>query len=71
MPLTQSDVAEATGMTPVHVNRMIQELRARGLIRWKGREVEVLDMEALCDVAMFNPNYLHLNREGAHLDANG
>lgn len=71
IPLTQTDLAEATGMTPVHVNRMVQELRARGLIRWKGREFEALDLDGLCDVAMFNATYLHLDREGRHLDANG
>ena len=71
IPLTQTDLAEATGMTPVHVNRMVQELRARGLIRWKGREFEALDLDGLCNVAMFNPTYLHLDFEGRHLDANG
>lgn len=71
IPLTQTDLAEATGMTPVHVNRMVQELRARGLITWKGREVEVLDFAGLSDLAMFNPGYLHADHEGAHLDANG
>jgi CRP-like cAMP-binding protein len=71
IPLTQTDLAEASGMTPVHVNRMVQELRLRGLIRWKGREFEVLDLDGLCDVAMFNPGYLHLDHEGRHLDANG
>lgn len=71
IPLTQTDLAEATGMTPVHVNRMVQELRARGLIRWKGREFEALDLDGLCDVAMFNATYLHLDNEGRHLDANG
>jgi CRP-like cAMP-binding protein len=71
IPLTQTDLAEATGMTPVHVNRMVQELRSRNLIRWKGREFEALDLDGLCDVAMFNPAYLHLDHEGRHLDANG
>ena len=71
IPLTQTDLAEATGMTPVHVNRMVQELRSRQLIRWKGREFEALDLDGLCDVAMFNPAYLHLDHEGRHLDALG
>ncbi|MGP7796498.1 Crp/Fnr family transcriptional regulator [Sphingomonas sp. CLY1604] len=71
IPLTQTDLAEATGMTPVHVNRMVQELRARGLVRWKGREFEALDLDGLCEVAMFNPTYLHLDHEGQRLDANG
>jgi CRP-like cAMP-binding protein len=69
IPLTQTDLAEATGMTPVHVNRMVQELRARGLMRWKGREFEALDLDGLCDIAMFNPAYLHLDSEGRRLDA--
>lgn len=69
IPLTQTDLAEAAGMTPVHVNRMIQELRARGLIRWKGREFEALDLHGLCDIAMFNPAYLHLDAEGRRLNA--
>lgn len=69
IPLTQTDLAEATGMTPVHVNRMVQELRARGLIRWKGREFDVIDLDGLCEVAMFNAGYLHLDQEGRRLDA--
>ena len=70
IPLTQTDVSDATGITPVHVNRTLQELRAMGLIEWKGREVDVPDMGALKGLAMFNGNYLHLGHEGVHLDAN-
>lgn len=70
IPLTQTDLSEATGITPVHVNRTMQELRALGLIEWKGREVHVPDMDALRRTALFNDNYLHLHQEGAHLDAN-
>ena len=70
IPITQTDLSEATGITPVHVNRTVQELRGQGLIDWKGREIHVADMSALRRVAMFNDNYLHLGREGANLDAN-
>lgn len=70
IPLTQTDLSEAAGITPVHVNRTIQELRSQGMIHWKGRDVEVPDMEALKRLAMFNDNYLHLHQDGAHLDAN-
>lgn len=70
IPLTQNDLAEVTGMTPVHVNRTVKELRNRGLISWKGREFEMLDFQAMCTLAMFNANYLHADHEGAHLDAN-
>jgi CRP-like cAMP-binding protein len=71
LPITQTDLSEATGITPVHVNRTIQELRAQGVIEWKGREVHVPDMDSLKRIAMFNDNYLHLRREGALLAANG
>jgi len=69
-PLTQGDVADATGLTSVHVNRTLQELRKNRLIELQGRKLRILDMDALCRAAMFNQNYLHLGREGAHLDAN-
>lgn len=69
-PVTQMDLADATGMTAVHVNRTIQELRAQGLISWKRRELRVPDLNALQRVGLFNPNYLHLDEEGAHLNAN-
>lgn len=70
MPLTQIDLSEATGMTPVHVNRTLQELRARGLLHWKKRHVEIPNLAALREIAFFNSNYLHLEREGRELDAN-
>lgn len=70
IPITQTDLSEATGITPVHVNRTLQELRSHRLIEWKGREVHVPDMDALKRLAMFNDNYLHLGQEGAHPGAN-
>ena len=70
VPITQTDLSDAAGITPVHVNRTLQELRGQGLIEWKGREIHVADMEALRRVALFNDNYLHLGREGADFDAN-
>lgn len=69
-PLTQNELADAMGMTPVHVNRMLQELRGAGLIELSSRRLVILDHDALARVAQFNPNYLHLQREGRHLDAN-
>lgn len=69
-PLTQVDVADATGLTAVHVNRTLQELRKEGLIELHGRKLLIPDLSALKSAALFNDNYLHLDREGAHLDAN-
>jgi CRP-like cAMP-binding protein len=61
-PLTQADLAEATGLTPVHVNRMVQDLRRDGLIAWVGRTLTILDLDRLCEMAIFTPAYLHLDR---------
>ncbi len=69
-PPTQLDLADATGLTSVHVNRTIQELRRDGLIELHNRKLTIPDLRALMNVSMFNANYLHLNHEGAHLDAN-
>lgn len=69
-PITQADMGEATGLTSVHVNRTLQELRAEGLIELAQRRLTIPDLDRLMQVAMFNPNYLHLDHEGRHLDAN-
>jgi CRP-like cAMP-binding protein len=61
-PITQADLADATGLTPVHVNRMLQRLRDEGLIEVKGRIWTVLDTNGLKKAARFDPNYLHLDR---------
>jgi CRP-like cAMP-binding protein len=69
-PLTQSDIGDATGLTAVHVNRTIQDLRHDGLIELHSRRLVIRDLPRLKSAAMFTPNYLHLEREGAYLDAN-
>ncbi len=69
-PLTQLELADATGLTNVHVNRTLKEMRNAGLILLKSRQLTVPDLAALQKAALFNPNYLHLEREGAHLSAN-
>lgn len=60
--LTQEELADATGMTPVHVNRMIQQLRAEGLIELRGKVLTVLDPQALQQRARYDSSYLHLTR---------
>lgn len=69
-PLTQVELGECLGLTSVHVNRTLQELRRDGLIELERKQLQILDLPRLMDATMFNPNYLHLNREGRHLDAN-
>ena len=64
LPLTQADLAAATGLSPVHVNRMLQELRGRGLVVLRSRQVTIPDLDALSEIAIFNPAYLHLQAPG-------
>ncbi|MDR7037888.1 CRP-like cAMP-binding protein [Methylobacterium sp. BE186] len=63
LPVTQSDVADMLGLTNVHVNRTLQELRRRGLLTWRGRTVTIPDWAGLTDVARFDPIYLHQHQE--------
>ena len=69
LPLTQTDLADALGMTAIHANRMVQELRATGCIRWQGQEFEMRDMERLAAIAGFDPSYLHLGAIDQILDS--
>jgi CRP-like cAMP-binding protein len=61
-PITQTDLADATGLTPVHANRMLQSLRADRLIEWRGETVTILSPQRLRELAGFRANYLHLDR---------
>jgi CRP-like cAMP-binding protein len=61
-PMTQEELADATGMTPVHVNRVLQQLRSEGLIDLRGRSLTILDPDRLKQVAKYDVNYLHLVR---------
>lgn len=63
-PLTQNDLADATGLTSVHVNRTLQGLRRDRLIELGRRQLRILDFKRLMRVSTFNPYYLHLDREG-------
>lgn len=69
-PLTQNDLAEATGLTPVHVNRTLQEMRAAGLIVLKDRTLDIPSLDALEEAVLFTADYLHLDQEGARLNPN-
>jgi CRP-like cAMP-binding protein len=60
--VTQMDLADATGLSTVHVNRTLQELRASGLITLRERQIIIHDLEGLSSMAMFTPHYLHLER---------
>jgi CRP-like cAMP-binding protein len=59
-PLSQVEVADCLGVSAVHANRVLQELRATEVLAWRGRQVEVLDWARLQALAGFDPVYLNL-----------
>jgi CRP-like cAMP-binding protein len=65
LPLTQSLVADALGLSTVHVNRVVQTLRAEGLIKWRGKGLTVTNWEGLKQAGEFDPAYLHLEPDQA------
>jgi len=62
-PLTQPVVADAMGLSLVHVNRSLREIRTRNLVAWRSRVVKILDWERLVEFAQFDPTYLSLRQE--------
>jgi CRP-like cAMP-binding protein len=62
-PLSQSVLADALGLSPVHVNRTLRELRSKDLIRWRSRTLKIPDWSKLVDFAQFDPTYLSQSQE--------
>jgi CRP-like cAMP-binding protein len=65
LPMTQEQLADALGLTPVHVNRVLKALEAEGLISRHRRAVTFPDWEKMRQVADFNQRYLHLEPQEA------
>ncbi len=63
LAIKQSDLSDCTGLTPVHVNRTLRELRERGLMDFKGKRVVIHDLAGLKALAEFDEDYLYLRRE--------
>jgi CRP-like cAMP-binding protein len=60
IPLTQIDLADAVGLSVVHVNRIVQELRNLGALSKKKRTIEVASRERLAHLASFDRRYLNM-----------
>lgn len=60
LPFTQEELGDALGLSTVHVNRVLQDLRRAGLISLERRVLRVLNYRALARLAEFDPSYLHL-----------
>jgi CRP-like cAMP-binding protein len=59
LPMTQLDLADALGLTPVHVNRVLQSLRNSGILDMKKRTVNLADPTKLKSLGDFDALYLH------------
>jgi CRP-like cAMP-binding protein len=66
MPVTQADFADALGLSAVHVNRVLQDMRRDGLITWTRSTVTVLKWEELQGGALFDATYLHQKKKAQH-----
>jgi len=62
LPLTQDELADCLGLTPVHVNRTLKELRERELVEFRSGRVTIKDLPGLEEIAEFDPAYLYLER---------
>jgi CRP-like cAMP-binding protein len=61
LPLTQMDLSECTGLTNVHVNRTMRELREEGIVDLQDGRVTIHDRTKLWRIAEFDPRYLYLD----------
>ena len=59
LPLSQAVLADALGMTPVHINRMLQDFRRSGAVELQRGVLRILDPAALTQISGFDENYLH------------
>ena len=63
LPITQTELGDALGLTTVHVNRTLQEMRGEGLITLRSSTLVVNAWNDLCRSAEFDPTYLHLKKQ--------
>jgi CRP-like cAMP-binding protein len=57
-PLNQHALADALGLSAIHVNRTLRQLRERGLVTLSGHRMLIHDLSALRDLAEYNSSYL-------------
>ena len=63
LPITQAELGDALGLSTVHVNRSLQELRGHRLLELRGGSLTVLNWDGLKKAGDFDPTYLHLDQE--------
>ena len=65
LPITQAEFADAIGVTTVHLNRVLREMRANGIIELSGDRLTIPDWDRLKEAGDFDPTYLHLDQAAA------
>lgn len=65
LPLTQEQISDIIGVTPMHVSRVLKELESDGLILRERRSVRILDWKLLASTGDFSPTYLRLTRNNS------
>lgn len=68
-PLRQQDLADALGVSAVHLNRVFLQLRETGLVTAGGKTLTIVDLSGLRQAAHFDSDYLHLDRANTALSA--
>jgi len=63
LPVTQNELADVLGLSVVHVNRTLRDLRRRGVIRWEGDRIHIDNWDGLVEIAEFDATYLSLQKE--------
>ena len=64
LPITQNDLADALGLSPVHVNRTLAALRGLG-VEFRNGVLTIENLPELEELAGFDPTYLHLHGEAS------
>ena len=64
MPLTQEQLGEAMGVTSVHINRILRQLRVDGVLELQRGTVRIFNEDKLEELAQFDGRYLHLSPSG-------
>ncbi|HEV2564189.1 MAG TPA: Crp/Fnr family transcriptional regulator [Microvirga sp.] len=65
LPITQIDLADTLGLTSVHINRVLKEMRGRSLITLRGHTLVIEAWDELLRIAEFDPTYLQLEHRAA------
>lgn len=71
LPLTQNDIADALGLSNVHVNRTLKKLVDQGYIAYEASVTRVIDFDGLAAMCDFDTLHLHLDRTKSSVEATG